>query len=107
LAELGDFTQADSLTAGLGLAISRKLARMMGGDVTVTHLSEAERARRSEFVLESKAALAQGKPLEQRTKIREEMAHKWAQWFRHKMDARGVERDVTEYSAEITWITAT
>src|SRR4030095_13636676 len=37
-----DFTQADSLTArryggtGLGLAISRKLAGMMGGDVTVT-----------------------------------------------------------------------
>jgi signal transduction histidine kinase len=37
-----DFTQADSLTArryggtDLGLAISRKLARMMGGDVTVT-----------------------------------------------------------------------
>jgi len=40
-----DFTQADSLTArryggtGFGLAISRKLARMMGGDVTV--VSEA------------------------------------------------------------------
>jgi signal transduction histidine kinase len=36
-----DFTQADTLTArryggtGLGLALSRKLARMMGGDVTV------------------------------------------------------------------------
>ena len=36
-----DFTQADSLTArryggtGLGLALSRKLARMMGGDVKV------------------------------------------------------------------------
>jgi signal transduction histidine kinase len=35
-----EFTQADSLTArkfggtGFGLAISRKLARMMGGDVT-------------------------------------------------------------------------
>jgi two-component system NtrC family sensor kinase len=37
-----EFTQADSLAArryggtGLGLALSRKLARMMGGDVTVT-----------------------------------------------------------------------
>jgi GAF domain-containing protein len=37
-----EFAQADSLTArryggtGLGLALSRKLARMMGGDVTVT-----------------------------------------------------------------------
>jgi signal transduction histidine kinase len=37
-----EFTQADSLTArrfggtGPGLAISRRLARMMGGDVTMT-----------------------------------------------------------------------
>jgi hypothetical protein len=42
-----EFTQADSLTArryggtGLGLGLSRKLARMMGGDVTVT--SEPEK----------------------------------------------------------------
>jgi hypothetical protein len=37
-----EFTQADATTAqhfggtGLGLAVTRKLARMMGGDVTVT-----------------------------------------------------------------------
>ena len=37
-----EFTQADAPTAqhyggtGLGLALTRKLARMMGGDVTVT-----------------------------------------------------------------------
>jgi signal transduction histidine kinase len=37
-----EFSQADASTArryggsGLGLAIARKLARMMGGDVTVT-----------------------------------------------------------------------
>ena len=35
-----EFTQADAATAqnfgGIGLAITRKLARMMGGDVTVT-----------------------------------------------------------------------
>ena len=48
-----DFTQADSLTArryggtGLGLATSRKLARKMGGDVTV----EGEPGKRSVFMV--------------------------------------------------------
>jgi two-component system, sensor histidine kinase len=42
LSAIEEFTQADATTAqrfggtGLGLAIARKLARMMGGDVTVT-----------------------------------------------------------------------
>jgi signal transduction histidine kinase len=44
-----EFTQADSLTArryggtGLGLALSRKLARMMGGDVNPVSFSPRER----------------------------------------------------------------
>jgi adenylate cyclase len=48
-----EFTQADSLTArryggtGLGLALSRKLARMMGGDVTV----ESEPGKGSVFTV--------------------------------------------------------
>jgi signal transduction histidine kinase len=48
-----EFTQADATTAqrfggtGLGLALSRKLARMMGGDVTVT----SERGKGSVFTV--------------------------------------------------------
>jgi adenylate cyclase len=48
-----EFTQADATTAqrfggtGLGLAIARKLARMMGGDVTVT----SEPGKGSEFMV--------------------------------------------------------
>ena len=48
-----EFTQADASTAqrfggtGLGLAIARKLARMMGGDVTVT----SEPGKGSEFMV--------------------------------------------------------
>jgi hypothetical protein len=53
-----DFTQADSLTArryggtGLGLALSRKLARMMGGDVTVA----SEPGKGSVFTVRLQAA---------------------------------------------------
>src|SRR5262249_10028660 len=49
-----EFSQADAATAqrfggaGLGLAISRKLARMMGGDVTVTR----ESGKGAEFPLQ-------------------------------------------------------
>jgi len=49
-----EFSQADAATAqrfggaGLGLAISRKLARMMGGDVTVT----SESGKGSVFTLQ-------------------------------------------------------
>jgi GAF domain-containing protein len=58
-----DFTQADSLTArryggtGLGLALSRKLARMMGGDVTVT----SELGKGSVFTVRLPASLNLGK----------------------------------------------
>jgi GAF domain-containing protein len=55
-----DFTQADSLTArryggtGLGLALARKLARMMGGDVTVT----SESGKGSVFTVRLQAGAA-------------------------------------------------
>src|SRR5262245_28122013 len=55
-----DFTQADSMTArryggtGLGLALSRKLARMMGSDVTVT----SEPGKGSVFTVRLPSAIA-------------------------------------------------
>jgi O-methyltransferase domain/Histidine kinase-, DNA gyrase B-, and HSP90-like ATPase len=55
-----EFTQADATTAqkfggtGLGLALSRKLARMMGGDVTVA----SEPGKGSVFTVRLAAALA-------------------------------------------------
>jgi signal transduction histidine kinase len=59
-----DFTQADSLTArryggtGLGLALSRKLARMMGGDVTVA----SEPGKGSVFTVRLPAATDKHRP---------------------------------------------
>jgi hypothetical protein len=49
-------------------------------------ISEAERNRRAEIILDSRAALQQGESLEQRTKKREEKSDAWAHWFRRKMD---------------------
>jgi hypothetical protein len=57
--------------------------------MTTAIIDEAERARRAEFVRESKAALQQGQTLEQRTKRREDSADHWAQWLHQKMDNSG------------------
>jgi hypothetical protein len=51
--------------------------------------SEAERARRAEFVRDARAAAQQGETLEQRMKRREENAEAWAHWFRRKIDDNG------------------
>jgi hypothetical protein len=54
-----------------------------------TGVDEAERARRSEFFRDSRAALQQGETLERRTQRREQKAADWARWFHEKMDNRG------------------
>jgi hypothetical protein len=56
---------------------------------TTSPIDEAERARRTEFVRDTKAALAQDETLEARTKRREEKADEWARWFRQNMEAAG------------------
>jgi signal transduction histidine kinase len=61
-----DLTQADSLTArryggtGLGLAISRKLAGMMGGDVTVASLAYACRAAARRRITKQRQSVRSG-----------------------------------------------
>jgi hypothetical protein len=57
--------------------------------MTTPNLSEAERARRSEYARESKAACARGETLEARAKQREGYANDWASWFRQRMDRSG------------------
>jgi hypothetical protein len=57
--------------------------------MTVTHLSATERARRTEYVRESKAALRRGETIEQRSKHREDKADEWARWLHQKMDESG------------------
>ena len=63
--------------------------------MTATNIDAAERIRRSEFVRDSKAALARGETLEARTKQREKFANEWAAWFRQRMDRVGCD-DPTE-----------
>jgi hypothetical protein len=59
-------------------------------DAPAPRIDEAERARRAEYVRETKAALDKGETFEQRSLRREKMADEWARWFRKKMDAGSV-----------------
>jgi hypothetical protein len=52
-------------------------------------LDAAERARRTEFVREAKAACANDETPDQRNQKREMKADAWAQWLRHKLDSTG------------------
>jgi hypothetical protein len=54
-----------------------------------TGVDEAERARRSEFIRDSRAASQQGETVERRTQRREQKATDWARWFHEKMESRG------------------
>jgi hypothetical protein len=59
------------------------LIRDLGG------ADEAARARRTELVRETRAALSQNESLAARTKRREENADEWARWFKRRMDEVG------------------
>jgi hypothetical protein len=66
----------------------------MQADMTAT-ISNAERARRAEFVRDGRAACASGETFEKREQKREIKADAWSKWFRMKMD-RGNLADPTE-----------
>ena len=57
--------------------------------MTAIPQSDAERARRTEYVRETKAALTQHQTIEERTKHRELSADRWAQWLHARMDSNG------------------
>jgi hypothetical protein len=63
--------------------------------ITTTNLTTVELIRRSEYVRDSRAALARGETLEVRSKRREGYANEWAAWFRQRMDRVGCD-DPTE-----------
>jgi hypothetical protein len=60
----------------------------------------AERARRTEFIRDAKAACLNDETLDQRTKRREDRADGWAKWLRRKMDDAGC-ADPTELLPDI------
>ena len=57
--------------------------------MATTIIDEAERARRAEFMRESRAACLHGISSEQRTQQREAKADGWTEWFQQKMDSVG------------------
>jgi hypothetical protein len=58
--------------------------------MTTSPIDEAERARRTEWMRDLRAATAQHESLESRTTRREQMADDWSRWFHHRMDATGL-----------------
>jgi hypothetical protein len=55
----------------------------------MTTLNNAERARRTEYTRETRAALQNGERLDQRIRKFEDKASAWSQWLRQKMDSTG------------------
>jgi hypothetical protein len=57
--------------------------------MSTTHLSEAEKSKRREFVRDLRAANQQRTTVEDRAKSRETSATEWAAWLHRKMDESG------------------
>jgi hypothetical protein len=67
---------------------------------TTPILDDAERARRADFIRESRAAVYQGVSFQQRNQNREAKADSWAAWLRDKMASTGC-RDPAELLPDI------